>query len=443
MTRNIAIALVATSLLLAGCPNAALPSKGDNAVTAVAPLTTVAPIRSLNIAGAKSLFLAGLQQAAAGYRIMAAGDQGGIFRLNADNTVSQIQPVDASGSTVTQGFTPDFLSGVSNDFVYLSVKEQGSFVIRKSDGKAAKIDDMPVGTASASMPVKSDRAGNLYYAFGGKVVKVTTPTLAAAYGIPGFRVQAEDVLVKTELTNDAVETADSELSVDPEGSIIATMRNKTTGDRTIRLFKQNGGARSLFTPSKGEQGIMHWTDRLGNMYATQNSTYSPAVCQVTVGADGTITTTPVVDTYAYIFGGKGWNIPEHIAYLNDRTAFSYSSEIRVLKGTAQTLLDAAFYGYRPIQLLEASDTKIYALVTNTSGTSVIVKIDPETKAMSNLIADPNYQIFTMSVSKTDEVTVSALRMSDNTYILGKIDASGQLTVLNSTLPQVQQVLPLQ
>jgi hypothetical protein len=82
-----------------------------------------------------------------------------------------------------------------------------------------------------------------------------------------------------------------------------------------------------------------------------------------------------------------------------------------------------------------SSDAYYLAGTDGSSSPILLKVDPTTDGVTTLLPKNSqyYDIYAMSVSSANTVNFNALRMSDGAKIIGQIDASGSLTILDSTL----------
>jgi len=112
--------------------------------------------------------------------------------------------------------------------------------------------------------------------------------------------------------------------------------------------------------------------------------------------------------------------------------YNPTNSTRSLNITAFDLLDM----YSAV----ASGNFYYLHGSNSSSDSVLVKVDPTDDSYEVLLSTNEYYIYTMSTSTADELIFNALRMSDGVTIIGKFDASGNLTILDEELNAQMVVL---
>ena len=74
------------------------------------------------------------------------------------------------------------------------------------------------------------------------------------------------------------------------------------------------------------------------------------------------------------------------------------------------------------------------------GSSFLIKVNPTTDAVTELVAAGVYNIKHFTVSSNDEVTFNAVRKSDGVSILGKFTASGQFQLIEETNINVTEMI---
>ena len=88
----------------------------------------------------------------------------------------------------------------------------------------------------------------------------------------------------------------------------------------------------------------------------------------------------------------------------------------------------------------SSDNYYYIVGTSVAGKSILMKVNPENDSYELLI-NGEYDVYKMDVSSSDEIVFNALKLSDGKIVLGEIDQSGMITILDETLEN--QVLVLE
>ena len=118
----------------------------------------------------------------------------------------------------------------------------------------------------------------------------------------------------------------------------------------------------------------------------------------------------------------------------------YKSYLMFIKGTKATK-EYLTKVYK-VSSVSASATTVVILGTDKDENTLVSSFDPATKEEKVLFTDPNYQILKVTVASNGTVTLNALRLSDNTYVVADVK-DGALAVASSELPPVQQFLTLQ
>ena len=123
--------------------------------------------------------------------------------------------------------------------------------------------------------------------------------------------------------------------------------------------------------------------------------------------------------------------------LQDRTIIIYTFEGKIYEvynpsnNPREVILSGL--SLQSITTAESSDNYYYIAGSNSSSQPLLIKVNPINDSYNSLTTPSEYDIYKMSVSDHDEIIFNALRMADSAKIIGKIDALGQLTILDETL----------
>lgn len=428
MKANLLTILAASTLLVAACTPAPTIGVATNSNGQSQPPLSqngITQIKNLGITDAKSLFIAG-EDTTSTYRTQNYGQSKKLYKLTKDGKALKVTGKDENGKEINTEIEATYVTNLGDDFVFLVARNEGSWLVRRSDGKVAQLDPRPYQPRMTQIePVQRDKHGNIYYAFAGKLTKVTP--------------QGGDTLTKSELTG-ALEQTQNELTVDVDGNILAQVYKKDDYDNTtFRLYKANGGVQNLAVQNS-------WiTDHVNSFVGADGKIYSFGIggdvhgfglYRVDVSATGEVTKTVVP-------GSEQQQAPRNgrLQRVGDKVVISDETWVHVFKGMEYTRHD--FVGLRKILATASNGTNIYVLGQDNVGDSMIIKVDIASGTQTQLFKDSNYQVLNLSVNSTDELTLGILSMATNAYGLATLDSTGKLTSIESSMPQVQQVLTLQ
>lgn len=246
------------------------------------------------------------------------------------------------------------------------------------------------------------------------------------------------------MTDPSLEKVKPGIAIDAEGNALATMTS-LAGDVTgLRVYKAAGG---IYNVNGFTQWLGAWLGYDGKLYASLYLGGSNYIYQI-----GTSSTTKVSDGIdAYVSNdNQQVNLSGRTVFLDNRAHLSSSGNPRPNQASLD-VLDAN--GHRqiflpdllpyPTGVLGGAGTKAYVLGKDADQQQTLVCYDFPAATESVVFRDPNFQIIKYAAAANGTVTASALRLSDNTYVVGTIGSNGQLTVQSTALSQVQQILPLQ
>lgn len=342
---------------------------------------------------------------------------------------------------------PQFISQISENFIVIGT-QFGTYVVRRTDGKSVRIDETPMYNgmgAYMQAPVQADKIGNLYMnTYQQGLFKVALPAELTS-----------DELIKTSLVKGELEQV-QQYTVNHDGYLVAVVSAKTPGPgmtARTRLYKPNGSVQNLSTNQYFGGGNM-WVAKDGTLYMHTHGPSGTGLHMFSVDSSETGTFVPV----------EGWSESYHLgmpympALLPDQAVLSgieysresneehpmgvdiYKSYLMFIKG-AQATKEYLTKVYK-VSSVSASAKAVVILGTDKDDNTLVSSFDPTTKEEKVLFTDPNYQILKVTVASNGTVTLNALRLSDNTYVVADIK-DGALAVASSELPPVQQFLTLQ
>lgn len=434
--------LLALALLLGGCT--ALVPNGTNSIKSGEPDSTsttgsTADLYALGIVGAKSLFIAG-STSAGKYQVL-SNVQGNLYRQDEDGKVLPVQATDASGSQLASSPTANYIGAVG-DFIYASLKS-GSYFVRKSDGKVVRFDGPFYNSfssnqpAPAQNPIQASGKGTYFYSFNGALVRITAPTFSTT-SLLGFRVQGDsDAITKTVLTNSSLERTAEDVAVNQNGDALVAVAKagSNNGKWVNRLYKADGGAVNVGL-GDWNLAINNWVGKDGHFYSFVTTQGDAGAFQIVLNPDGSVSRTIVPGSE--FLNGSMWLRAD----LSDRNVFAsgFDANLYLFKGMQCNRI--TLEKITKFSQVQASGNTLYVLGQDSLGNSVIETVNPDTGEEKTFFSNADFEIFAYSVTAADQVTVSALRLSDNTYVVGTVGTDGILSVTSSSLPEVTSILPL-
>lgn len=389
----------------------------------------------LGITDAKSLLLAG--EPSNSYRIASGNDMKRLYKVDSEGHVKPVEARYDGGAPMShQWLTFNYLENVNSQFVIASVQGFGGpggvYLIRRSDGKAARIYDRPyfpypmTGSFSdGTQAAQADDLGRIHFNADGTLIRLIPPSDDSATQV-----------AKTEINRSDLERIQS-YAVDRQGNALAWVTGSTS---RIRLYKANGGFQNLATLNSG--GAV-WRNQKSDLFY---GGYGEGIHRVSLQADGTATSSLLID-----ISGHSNTYVSSRAELSDQTIFLGHSGPPATSENPQPVSKPQLFfiqgdGVRKVELtrfpkakqIKASESHVFLLEENRIG-----RFDLATETEQDFFSDPNFQLMTFEVTPDDRVTISALRLSDNTYVVGELNTEGKLSVLTTEIPPVQQLLTLQ
>jgi hypothetical protein len=403
-----------------------------------------------DLSGARSLLIAG--EAASNYRTANIGGMKKLFKLNAEGKVVPVGATSPTGATLPiDMIQPLAIYEVNSEFLLLGTMS-GSYLVRRTDGKAAWLG--VAGMMPNQHVVDTDKQGNIYFNDNGSLHKITT-----------INLENPDQIVKTTLNQSDIERV-QEFAVDPQGNILVSLfrMNSQNSGANLRLYKATGGIDLLpFTEFMGYP----WTGRDGKLYVGtygSESRFQHVFLDATNKASASAIPLAQSDDQSAVYHRLDpqvlrADLPEQTVVGGTYSESTYpsgppSSEspnvqpvyveravVHFAKGLQREAL--VLTQTKKLLKLTASDTTVYALGLDSNDQTIVLKLNPLTRTETRFFQDANLEILQISATPDDRLTITALRSTDGNYLVGEIDSSGELSVITSDLPPVQQMLTLE
>lgn len=345
-----------------------------------------------------------------------------MFKTTEDGDIHAVEYLDEKGNKLTDLDAPSAVYNVNDDYVMIFLGWYDGYLTRKSDGAVFSLNN--AGTVNEygqdwgyknSQFVQTDTAGNIYYCKNGSGFNDRS-ILKIDVSNPNSLTVIE--FVKLVETNDQIVAFD----ISPSGHVIYMDNNSNK-----RIKKANGGLDNL------PMMIYWWIGYDG---------------KIKYIGSGKVTTVTIDNEYNVTQTDVAWE--EGIASSSSMSSFFrvYISDRIMLIGTGQGSLGTIFEVENPAKnprVITIPDITIknvaysgnyYYLSGNNSNSTpkpVLLKVNPTTDAVTELLAPGLYDIYKMTVSDTNIVTFNAERMSDGKIVIGRISATGTVSIINETL----------
>jgi hypothetical protein len=86
-----------------------------------------------------------------------------------------------------------------------------------------------------------------------------------------------------------------------------------------------------------------------------------------------------------------------------------------------------------IQIVSQSDDYYYLFGMNGLMQPLLLRVNPTNDSVSVLLQPDQYEVYKMTVSSDNEITFNAMRMSNGNIVIGRISASGQISIMDTTI----------
>lgn len=403
--------------------------------------TVPGAIDQFEVAGAKSLFIAG-GSSSGPYRIASgASSAPALYRMNADHSFQRVASKDRSGQKFERAPYPLGIWDVNSEYVCLSFGANGeatkgldgTYLVRKSDGKAAKIGPS-VAVESYKPPVKVDGSGILYFVAEGVLRRLDPRTM-------------DDKLVITEISNRDREFVYQAFAVDPAGNVytggaLLSGEPGPPGSRMpsmngyLKLFKAGGGVQILKTlENTGSTYGRFWTGANGRVFLEMGGIH-----RAEIGADGNATLTLLPEAEAFSGTAHSGTM---LVRVGDKLYNPSGNTFKVFSESDERTTHVTWSQLATVTKLQALNKVFYALGKNSASTDVLVRFDPESGEEKLLYsADASLSLYNFAAIADAEVIVNALRLTDGAFVTGRVE-EGSFTELSANTPKVQQVVVFQ
>lgn len=410
---------------------------------------------SLDIAGAKSVFIAGGSSSSGAYRVASTSgfQRPKLYKMNEDHSIQPVTSVDPAGKPIEKAVGPVGIWEINDDYFCLTLGSYGDdteslagfYLVRKADGKAAKITKEPWGAShSYKKPVQGDAHGMLYAVVLGTLYKLDPKSMS-------------DKLVITTISSPTKEVLDSDFAVSPNGDaytqgaiasdepVPAGTIPRMTSFRFIKRFKPDGTAQIIKSSNTSLYFSRMWAGLNGTIFLAQENSQTP-LQKIQIDPDDAARIVEIPDTmgfYSINYSPDGRPPSKLEVRAGDKVIRPSGSGFKVFSESEEKVSDVSL-GLNTITRLQTYNKVFYALGKNESSQDTVVRYDPASGDQKVIYtADASMSIYDFAVLGDSEFILNAIRLTDASYVVVRVDESGALTELSADLPKMQQIVVFQ
>ena len=374
------------------------------------------PLSSIDIVGAKALFLAPSSVSPLRFSAKETGTTNTLFKITENGLVVEVTLTDEDGGEVTDEYTPSGVADAGDTYMIVtfeSVPDYAvpAFLVRKTDGAVFSLDNVGWPRLSDrnfinSKSVQTDSNGSIYY----------SANHAAADAVV-MKIDVSDPENITAVSWSPEPDAPNWFVISPDGHLAYAGRIK----------KANGGLHNM------PEGVI-WVGLDGNFRYQDPEVDLNSIYTVHIDVDYNLTTSLVT---GIDIPHLGWAYSGYILRLSDRVYIippGSNNPVEVENPTNTPRL-VTISEIDEISIAACSSTNYFLSGLDSSNNPLLLKVEPGFDTVTTLLprAGVYYDIFKMVVSPDGVVTFNALRMSDGVKVLGEVDADGNVTILDESL----------
>jgi hypothetical protein len=367
---------------------AAIIASCDNLGT-INGLGTSSILAKIDIANATNLFIAPGSASRSIGRV--AGDSNVLFKITDDGYVQEVQYIDENGKETRVDNAPSAIYDVNETYVIICFGYNEGYLVRKTDGAVFSLNEagLPLSifqNYANAKTVQSDSQGNIYYT-------VNNP--------------AELIKINTSDPNNLTKVAWVEgyvwpFEVSPAGHIIYSVNNQA------RIKKANGGFINL-------SASYFWIGLDNNIkYFAYDANLAHKICTVSIDAN-------FQDTMSSIDCPVIIQSVRFLLRFNDRIISvsnngGLSSGIVEIENPSNIPCEILIPAMANIKNAVCSNDYYYLSGDNASNQPVLLKVNPKTDDVTELLPPNQYDIYKMTVDNSNVVSFNAERMSDGVKV---------------------------
>lgn len=378
-------------------------------------------ISKLDITDAESLYLAPEAEARGTGNVM--------FKITKEGAVVEVSYTSNSGIKASaKSLKPDAIYHANDEYMIVVFRYNIACLVSKTTGAVYSLDNVghPVSKEYISYmfvnssPVLSDGKNNIYFKTdkynpdnpdkNGELyrIDVTNPEKVTAQPLTGPRDNQIDAF-----------------AVDAVGNVVYNYYGNNSDG--ARLVFAGGGYKNLNSDS-------YWTAPDGKLYCWDNDWISdeetgksgyPIYRLDIEGQKVTETEYGNVDFYIIRYSSYYLESGGRAYILNDGGEL-----LEVYNPEGKPRLVEGVPALTNIQTVTQSEEELF-IAGESNGEPRVIRVNPVTGAWSDLYTPGDYEVYNM-VYAGDRLTVNALRMNDGAIIMGELDGTGKMKVLDET-----------
>lgn len=363
-------------------------------------------ISKLDITDAESLYLAPEAEARGTGNVM--------FKITKEGAVVEVSYTSNSGIKASaKSLKPDAIYHANDEYMVVVFRYNIVCLVSKTTGAVYSLDN--VGEPDDyqlmfvnSSPVLSDGKNNIYF----KTTEYNPDNPDKRYEL--YRIDVSNpAKVFAEPLTGPQDNQINGFAVDAAGNVVYSYYGNNSGG--ARLAFAGGGFANCNDTS-------YWTAPDGKFY--YNSSYSISRLDIE-GQKFTKTEYGKVDFYFYGYDSYYLTSGDRVYILNREGQL-----FEVYNPEGKPHLVEGVPALTNIQAVAQSEEELF-IAGESDGQPRVIRVNPVTGAWKDLYTPGDYEVYNM-VYAGGRLTVNALRMNDGAIIMGELDGTGKMNVLDET-----------
>ena len=373
-------------------------------------------ISKLDITDAESLYLAPEAEARGTGNVM--------FKITKEGAVVEVSYTSNSGIKASaKSLKPDAIYHANDEYMIVVFRYNIACLVSKTTGAVYSLENVGVPDDDQlrfvnSSPVLSDGKNNIYFNTYANNTYANNP-------------DKHEELYRIDVTNPEKVTAKP--LTGPQDNQIDGFAVDAAGNVVYSYFGNNsGGARLAFVGGgyKNFNYDEYWTAPDGKLYYMDDQVYDeesgyPIYRLDINGKEVTKTEYGKVDFYFYGYDSYYLTSGDRAYILDDNgrltEVYNPESKPRLVEGVP---------ALTNIQAVTQSEEELF-IAGESDGQPRVIRVNPVTGDWKDLYTPGDYEVYNM-VYAGDRLTVNALRMNDGAIIMGELDGTGEMKVLDET-----------
>lgn len=381
-------------------------------------------VSALLITDAESLYLAPKPKTEEAAARDAEGNV--MFKITKEGIVIEVTFTNDKGKTEsTEKLKPTALYHANDEYMIVVFWHNIACLVSKTTGAVYSLEnvgmpDGPVNDFENHPVVLSDGQNNLYYS-------TSEYGNGKNYELYCVNVSNPEKVLAKALTsvNDGSQQLDQYM-VDVAGNVIYS--HFGSNNSGVRLVFAGGGYKNLNI----DYFSFYWTAPDGKLYCVGDQVYDETTWEYRypiyrLDIEGQKVTETEYGNVDFYIGGDSYYLESGgRAYILD----DGGQLIEVYNPEGKPHLVEGVPALTNIQAVAQSEEELF-IAGESDGQPRVIRVNPMTGAWSDLYTPGDYEVYNM-VYAGDRLTVNALRMNDGAIIMGELDGTGKMKVLDET-----------